>query len=121
MEISECQIKQKLEHTYNYYYKPRSSLVFFRGDFNAKVGTENGNESFIGKYGKGLRNYNEKILVEFLLQYNNLYLANTHFTQSMRHISTWVGHIAGKKFYNQIFYIIIYYFFIYFYLFMADL
>jgi exonuclease III len=80
---------EQLEQSY-LFYKARSSLIFLCGDFNSKLGKEKGNELFMGHYGKGSRNKNGEQFAQFLLQHH-LYCANTHFTQSIRHISTWHG------------------------------
>ena len=66
---------QQLKTTIN--QLKNKSLVYAAGDFNAKVGSKQVGENFIGKYGYGLpRNCNGAFLVE-LLSVLNLFLANT--------------------------------------------
>ena len=89
---------EQLEQSY-LFYKARSSLIFLCGDFNSKLGKEKGNELFMGHYGKGSRNKNGEQFAQFLLQHH-LYCANTHFTQSIRHISTWHGWIKHGEILN---------------------
>jgi len=91
-------------HKYRY-----SSLFFIAGDFNAKIGHKlNDTESFMGSYGKhyGSRNYNGNLLASFTKS-NRLFLSNTAFNHSSRHISTWHGRIGGNRvLHNQIDYIL---------------
>lgn len=84
------------------------TLVIIAGDFNAKIGLKkSAEETFMGSYGKGTRNYNGNLLANFLHE-NDLYLANTTFKKAMRHRSTWSGVTKeDKPLYNMIDYIII--------------
>ena len=87
-------------------YKPRSEFVIICGDFNSKIGLKRSNENFIGKYGKGTRNSNGEIMVQFLEEHN-AYVTNSSFQHSMRHRTTWSKNCQGTMIYNMIDYIII--------------
>ena len=87
-------------------YKPRSEFVIICGDFNSKIGLKRNNENFMGKYGKGTRNSNGEIMVQFLEEHN-AYVTNSSFPHSMRHRTTWSKNCQGTMIYNMIDYIII--------------
>ena len=88
-----------------------SSLFFVVGDFNAKAGTKQQDESCIGSHGRGIRNVSGETLVQFC-EINRLFLSNTAFCHSARHRTTWTGQrldrASGKivNIYNQIDYIL---------------
>ena len=90
--------------------KKRRMQVYTVGDFNSKVG--NGTESCVGKYSKGTRNGNGQALVDWACS-QRLLLANTCFRYSMRHRTTWTGHIRDgttglvKPIYNMIDFVLI--------------
>ena len=88
-------------------YERKSYLLFIAGDMNAKLGLRtDDNKFFLGKHGKGTRNRNCHLLANFLAEHQ-YFAANTAFKHSMRHISTWYGHIQQRHIYNQIDYIFI--------------
>lgn len=63
----------------------RRDVVMIVGDFNSKIGMRSeAEESFMGAYGKGLRNENGVQLASFL-QDQHLFLANTAFKKRMLH------------------------------------
>ena len=62
---------------------PPKDVLFIRGDWNAKVGSQ---ETIIGKFGLGVRNEAGQRLIEFC-QENALVIANT-FSISTREDST---------------------------------
>jgi len=88
-----------------------SAVLFIAGDFNAKAGTRRAGETSMGSHGRGKRNMPGQSLVDFC-ECNNLYLANTTFQHSARHITTWTGwrrdSSTGKvvPVYNQIDYLV---------------
>ena len=63
-------------------------------------------ETLMGAHGKGTRNRNGQLLANFLSEHQ-YYATNTTFKHSMRHRSTWYGHISNKHIYNQIDYIMV--------------
>jgi exonuclease III len=88
-------------------YRCKSTFTLVAGDFNAKLGLQQDiAEKFMGKYGKGTRNENGKILAEFLIA-NRLCAANTLFEHKSRYRSTWHGVIQNKIIHNQIDYTLI--------------
>ncbi|XP_029654488.1 craniofacial development protein 2-like [Octopus sinensis] len=87
-----------------------SYFLFVAGDWNAKVGTRKGNESFIGHHGRGIRNYPGTVLAEFCRVFD-LFLCNIGFQHPARHKTTWTGQrpspTAGSvNIFNQIDYIV---------------
>ena len=96
---------------------PSRVELFVTGDFNAKLGKrsiideDNGLSDFMGKYGVGRRNDNGEHLLNFIVM-NNLFVTNTSFKHSSRHITTRTGWIKdratnySRPFYSQIDYIL---------------
>lgn len=85
-----------------------STLLYIAGDFNAKIGRKLSNtETFMGSYSKklGVRNSNGDLLANFAAA-NDMFLTNTSFLHSSRHISTWHGSFGGTTYHNQIDYIL---------------
>lgn len=58
------------------------------GDFNAKVGVQNGSESKIGPHGFGSRNHRGQMLVNFL-EKEGLFLMNSFFKKQPQRKWTW--------------------------------
>ena len=84
---------------------PQHDMVFFIGDINAKVGTENTNiEHVIGKHGNGMQNENGEQLNDFCLT-NRCVIEGTIFPHKNIHKLTWKSP-DGTNF-NQIDYVII--------------
>ena len=86
------------------------SLVYIAGDINARVGSKQVGENFIGKYGYGLsRNPNGIFLVELLSELN-LFLANTALKHPVKHRYTWFQQRTTdgktKKYKSQIHFVI---------------
>ena len=69
---------------------PRKDVLFIRGDWNAKVGSQETPWSGTGKFGLGVRNEAGQRLVEFC-QENALVIANTLFQQHKRRLYTWTS------------------------------
>ncbi|KAI8420615.1 hypothetical protein MSG28_007859 [Choristoneura fumiferana] len=70
-----------------------SSETYFTvvmGDFNAKVGTQNGDELRVGPYGYGQRNQRGQRLVDFL-EKEELYVMNSFFQKRPSRKWTWIG------------------------------
>jgi exonuclease III len=84
-----------------------SGLVFILGDFNAHVGIPiDSHTTHMGKHINGQRNSNGESLIQFV-KYNNLYINNTHFQHSARHITTWNGRTTeDRPLHTQIDYIL---------------
>jgi len=86
------------------------TLKFYVGDFNSKVGHQA--NSSVGNFSKGQRNENGDALVQWASSHQ-LVLCNTLFRYSMRHRTTWTGHIQDKttgstrKIYNMIDFILV--------------
>ena len=59
---------------------PPKDVLFIRGDWNAKVGSQ---DTIIGKFGLGVRNEAGQRLIEFCRE-NALVIANTFFQQHKR-------------------------------------
>ena len=68
-------------------FQKEKELVFFTGDFNAKVGRNDGTTECLGKYSRGIRNVGQ-CLVDFC-ETHDLYVANNAFQNKAAHISTW--------------------------------
>lgn len=86
------------------------NLVFIAGDMNAKVGrVENEELNCIGKYGRGHTNNSGSSLIEFC-DAHSLFLTNTAFKKSARHVTTWEStrmvNDREIRIFNQIDYII---------------
>ena len=67
-----------------------SALFYIAGDFNAKLGTRQDNETFMGRHTRGRRNINGTALAHFL-DAHGLFACNTSFTHPARHQTTWQG------------------------------
>jgi exonuclease III len=85
-------------------------LTFIAGDFNAKVGKRIGEDiNCMGKFSRGITNNSGSNLIEFC-EAHNLFMANTAFRHSARHITTWESRrtVNGEeiKIFNQIDYVI---------------
>ena len=66
-------------------------LTFIIGDFHLNVGCQlSDEEDCLGTHGRGKRNENGQILIEWLLQ-RHLFLCNTAFQHPSRHCTTWEG------------------------------
>jgi exonuclease III len=103
-------------------FKNQNDILIIGGDFNAKIGRkENSYNDFMGNFGRNTnRNENGNFLAETCLN-NKLFISNTNFKHSARHISTWRGHgkinnnnkhiiknnETHKLYFNQIDYILI--------------
>ena len=66
---------------------PKKDVLFFTGDWNAKVGSQEIPE-VTGKFGHGVQNEAGQMLTEFC-QENALVIANTLFQQHKRRLYTW--------------------------------
>lgn len=83
-------------------------ITVILGDFNAKIGSENEDGDYVGKYGLGERNTRDDRLAQFCSE-KQLSIANTFFKLHMRRLYTWrspadrEGHIVR----NQIDYILV--------------
>ncbi|XP_029654556.1 craniofacial development protein 2-like [Octopus sinensis] len=87
-----------------------SFLILIAGDWNAKAGKGRGEEVFMGRHGRGIRNAPGEMLVNFCSIFK-LLLCNTVFPHAARHKTTWTGTRRNKNgeyvnIYNQIDYII---------------
>ncbi|KAK5972012.1 hypothetical protein GCK32_009919 [Trichostrongylus colubriformis] len=60
------------------------------GDFNAKIGSGEENEKFIGKYGLGIRNKRGEILANFCSE-SELYVMNNRFKKRKSRKWTWIS------------------------------
>ncbi|XP_057294528.1 uncharacterized protein LOC130623039 [Hydractinia symbiolongicarpus] len=69
-------------------YKNKSLITLIAGDFNSRVGKAK--EECTGIYGKGKRNDNGQLLIDFC-NINKLFLANTAFNHPAKHITTWAN------------------------------
>ena len=67
--------------------KPKKDVLFFIGDWNAKVGSQEIGE-VTGKFGLGVQNEAGQRLTEFC-QENALVIVNTLFQQHKRRLYTW--------------------------------
>ena len=75
------------------------------GDFNAKVGQEDGIwRDVIGVFGVGVRNNNGQRLLEFFAEHR-LCVTNTIFNQKQEHKTTWTSPDGATK--NLIDYVIV--------------
>jgi exonuclease III len=77
-------------------HRSKTNILITAGDYNAKIGQRQDDEQFMGKYSKGTRNNNGHILATHL-SCTDLYITNTHFRHSLKHITTWHGHIPKRK------------------------
>ena len=68
---------------------PKKDVLFIRGDWNAKVGSQE-TPGVTGKFGFGIRNEARQKLIEFC-QENALVLANILFQQLKRRLYTWTS------------------------------
>ena len=64
-----------------------SSLTLVCGDFNAKVGLKS-EEECMGPYTRGQRNNSGQMLIDHC-EANNLFITNSAFKHSARHMTTW--------------------------------
>jgi len=71
---------------------PKKDVLFIIGDWNAKVGSQESQETpgVTGKFGLGIRNEAGQRLIEFC-QENALVIANTLFQQHKRSLYTWTS------------------------------
>ena len=69
--------------------KPKKDVLFFTGDWNAKVGSQE-TSGVTGKFGLGVQNEAGQRLIEFC-QENTLVIANTLFQQHKRSLYTWIS------------------------------
>ncbi|CAG4920088.1 unnamed protein product [Colias eurytheme] len=60
------------------------------GDFNAKVGTKNADETRIGLFGTGVRNPRGQMLLDFM-EREGLYLMNSFFKKPKQRKWTWIS------------------------------
>ena len=72
-----------------YRLTPKRDILFIIGDWNAKVRSQE-TLGITGKFGLGIRNEAGQRLIEFC-QENALVIANTHFQQHKRRLSTWIS------------------------------
>jgi exonuclease III len=85
-----------------------SGLIFILGDFNAHVGkpVDTFFITHTGKHVNGKQNNNGATLLEFV-KHNNLFVNNSYFQHSTRHITTWSGHTTDNRpLHTQIDYIV---------------
>ena len=68
---------------------PKKYVLFIRGDWNAKVGSQE-IPGVTGKFGLGMQNEAGQKLIEFC-QENALVIANTLFQQHKRRLYTWTS------------------------------
>ena len=68
---------------------PKKDIVFFIGDWNAKVGSQEA-PGVTGKFGLGVQNEPGHRLIEFC-QENALVIANIHFQQHKKRLYTWAS------------------------------
>ena len=68
---------------------PKKDVLFIRGDWNAKVGSEE-TPGVTGKFGLGVWNEAGRRLIEFC-QENALIIANTLFQQHKRKLYIWTS------------------------------
>ena len=80
---------------------PKKDILFIRGDWNAKVGSQE-TPGVTGKFGLGMRNEAGQI-IEFC-QENTLVIANSLFPQHKRRLYTWTSPDGQHR--NQIYYIL---------------
>ena len=99
---------EKLENTMKKEEKT-ADMVILAGDFNSKVGKVQIGDICLGNFSKGERNENGEALVNFC-EDNGLFIVNSKFQHSARHITTWEGQckVEGKvrPIYNQIDFVI---------------
>ena len=72
--------------------------IYIGGDFNAKVGyyANKDYKDNAGPFGKGIRNSNGEILLDFARR-NNLIITNTCFEHKLAHRSTWTCEAHGNR------------------------
>ncbi|KAK6018737.1 endonuclease/exonuclease/phosphatase family protein [Ostertagia ostertagi] len=70
--------------------KKRQLSKIVVGDFNAKIGSGERNEKFIGRHGLGVRNERGNMLVNFCSE-NELYVMNNHFKKRKSRKWTWIS------------------------------
>ena len=68
---------------------PKKDVLFIRGDWNAKVGSQE-IPGVTGKFGLGVQNEAGQRIIEFC-QENTLVIANTLFQQHKRRLYTWTS------------------------------
>ncbi len=86
---------------------PKKDVILIIGDFNAKIGKGIQHESeaqVIGDHGLGSRNERGNQLIDFCMT-NNLFVANTMFSQHPRRLYTWQSPVGRVR--NQIDFILI--------------
>ena len=81
---------------------PKDDVLFFIGDWNAKVGSQE-TPGVTGKFGLGIWNEARQKLIEFC-QENTLVIANTFFQQHKGRFNTWTSPDGQHQ--NQIDYIL---------------
>ena len=91
----------------------RTAMLILAGDWNAKVGkvSNENREQCVGNWSRGKRNRSGEKLVAFCTL-NNLFIANSAFQHSARHITTWENKRIMKNgevitVYNQIDFILV--------------
>ena len=89
INAEEAEVEQFYEHLQDLLEpKCKKDALFFIGDWNAKVGTQE-TPGVTGKLGLGVQNEAEHSLIEFC-QGNALVIANTLFQQHKRQLYTWI-------------------------------
>ena len=83
---------------------PQKDVTIVMGDFNAKVGSNNGVNGVMGPYGLGEQNEAGQKLIDFCIS-NELVITNTLFKQHPRRLYTWTSPNGNTK--NQIDYIMV--------------
>ena len=87
--------------------KNAHSLVILGGDFNARLGLKQAGDTFMGSFGRGIRNDNGRRLAEFA-ELHNFIVANTCFQHQHKHRTTWEAiSKTNKKIYNQIDFVLV--------------
>ena len=103
INAEEAEVEQFYEHLQDLLEpKCKKDALFFIGDWNAKVGTQE-TPGVTGKLGLGVQNEAEHSLIEFC-QGNALVIANTLFQQHKRQLYTWI--LPDGQHQNQIDYIL---------------
>ena len=88
-DVSELDnLYSKLNDIINKFSNVSTSILLLAGDFNSIVGRKSDNDSCLGRYSRGKRNFSGQQLINFC-EAHQLFISNSSFKHSARHQTTW--------------------------------